>query len=112
MAMTLVQAAKMTNDVIIQGVAETIIVEAPVLDRLPFFDVVGSNITWNEENALGSPSTYWYAVGDTWQEATFDTNQKTKALTVLGGDADVDEFLAQTYRNPNDLVAETLAFKA
>ncbi len=112
MAMTLVQAARMTNDVIVQGVAETIIVEAPVLDRLPFNDLVGSALTWNEENALGAPTTYWYAVGDTWQEATFDTTQKNKTLTVLGGDADIDEFLAQTYRNPNDLVAETLAYKA
>lgn len=112
MGLTLTQAANLTNDVLVQGVAEAIVSECPLLYSLPFFDLNGSQLVWNEESALGSPSTYWYAVGDTWQEATFTPTQKTKALSILGGDADVDAFLAQTYRNPNDLVAVTIEEKA
>lgn len=112
MALTLSQATNLTNDMFVKGVAQTLITESPILDKLPWVDVNGSQMVWNEEASAGSPSTYWYAVGDTWQEASFSTNQKTKALTTLGGDADVDEFLRQTFRNPNDLVAEVIANKA
>jgi hypothetical protein len=112
MALTLLQATNMTNDMFVKGVAQTLITESPILDKLPWVDVNGSQLVWNEEASQGSPSTYWYAVGDTWNEATLTTSQKTKALTTLGGDADVDEFLRQTFRNPNDLVAEVIANKA
>jgi len=110
--LTLVQAALLTNDVFVQGVAQAIVTECPLLDKLPFVDLTGSQLVWNEESGLGSPSTYWYAVGDTWQEAAFTPAQRTVALKILGGDADVDEFLAQTYRNPNDLTATTIVEKA
>jgi len=112
MGLTLTQAASLTNDVLVQGVAEAIVTECPLLSRLPFYDLNGTQLVWNEESGLGSPSTYWYAVGDSWEEASFTPIQRTKALTVLGGDADVDNFLAQTYRNPNDLVAVTIEEKA
>jgi HK97 family phage major capsid protein len=112
MALTLAQAALLTNDVYVKGVSQTIIAECYLMNWIPWFDLNGSALVWNEEATQGTPSTYWYAPGDAWQEATFTTAQKNKALTTLGGDADVDEFLRQTYRNPNDLVAEVIANKS
>jgi hypothetical protein len=112
MALTLAQAANLTNDVFVKGISQTIIAECYLMNWIPWVEINGTQMVWNEEAGQGTPSTYWYAVGDTWQEATVSTNQKTKALAQLGGDADVDEFLRQTYRNPNDLVAEVIANKA
>ena len=40
------------------------------------------------------------------------TDEKTAQLAILGGDADVDAFLQQTYSNPNDLRALVIAAKA
>ena len=47
MAMTKVEAAKLTNDVLLAGVIETIIMESSVLQMLPFEDVIGTAITYN-----------------------------------------------------------------
>ena len=110
MAMTQVEAAKLTNDLLLRGVIETIISESSVLERLPFISVTGTALTYNRENA--APAVDWYAVGDTWAESTPTFTQVTATLKILGGDADVDNFLQQTYADPNDLEAEVIALKA
>ena len=40
MALTLAEAAKLSNDVLLQGVIETIIYDSPVLQVLPFIEIV------------------------------------------------------------------------
>jgi HK97 family phage major capsid protein len=110
MAMTKTEAAKLTNDVLLRGVIETIVSESSILQLLPFEDVTGTAITYNRENA--APTVDWYAVADTWAESTPTFSQQTAVLKILGGDADVDNFLQQTYRNPNDLEAEVISLKA
>lgn len=101
MAMTLVEASKLSNDVLLQGVIETIITESQLLRYLPFIDIVGNGLTYNQENTL--PAAGFYGVGDTWVESTPTFTQQTATLTILGGDADVDEFLRQTRSNLQNL---------
>ena len=110
MAMTKTEAAKLTNDVLLRGVIETIISDSSILQLLRFEDVTGTAVTYNRENA--APSVDWYAVGDTWTESTPTFSQVTASLRILGGDADVDNFLQQSYHNPNDLEAEVISLKA
>ena len=110
MALTQAEAAKLTNDLLLRGVIETIISESSVLEHLPFISVTGTALTYNRENA--APTVDWYAVGDTWAESTPTFTQVTATLRILGGDADVDNFLQQTYADPNDLEAEVVALKA
>lgn len=47
-----------------------------------------------------------------WAEATPTFTQVTANLTILGGDADVDNFLQATYADPNDIEAEVIANRA
>ena len=101
MAMTQVEAAKLSNDVLLKGVIETIITESQLLKVLPFIDIVGNGLTYNQENTL--PSAGFYGVGDTWVESTPTFVQQTATLAILGGDADVDEFLRQTRSNIQNL---------
>ncbi len=110
MALTKVEAAKLTNDLLLRGVIETIVQESSVLERMPFLDVTGTAVTYNRENT--APAVDWYEVGDTWSESTPTFTQVTATLKTLGGDADVDNFLQQTYRDPHDLEAEIVAQKA
>lgn len=110
MAMTKVEAAKLTNDMLVRGVIETIVQESSILTVLPFEDVTGTAITYNRESA--APGVAWYDVGDTWAESTPTFTQVTAALKILGGDADVDNFLQGAYRNPNDLEAEVISLKS
>jgi len=110
MALTLAEAAKLSEDVLLKGVIETIIKESPVLQKLPFVDVVGNSLKYNQENAL--PTVAFYAVGDTWAESTPTFTQKSASLTILGGDADVDNYLQQTRANIQDIEAAVIELKA
>lgn len=110
MALTLTEAAKLSNDIVVQGVIETIVKESPILQRLPFIEVNGNAITYNRENA--QPTAAWFAVGDTWTESTPTFTQLTKSLTILGGDADVDNYIATTRSNVQDIEAAVLELKA
>ena len=110
MALTLSEAGKLSNDVLLQGVIETIVKESPVLQKLPFMEINGNGLTYNQENTL--PSVDFYDVGDTWTESTPTFTQVTAQLKIMGGDADVDNFLKATRSNIQDLEAEVIELKA
>jgi HK97 family phage major capsid protein len=110
MALTKAEAAKLTNDLLTRGVIETIVKESQVLSLLPFMEVTGTAVTYNREATM--PAAGFYDVGDTWTEATPTFTQLTATLKILGGDADVDNFLQASYADPNDLEAEMIASRA
>ena len=110
MALTLSESAKLSNDVLVAGVIETIIQESPVLQRLPFIEVVGNSLTYNRENR--APTASFYSVGDTWTESTPTFTQMAATLKILGGDADIDNFLKATRSNIQDLEAAVVQLKA
>ena len=110
MAMTKAEAAKLTNDLLLRGVVETIVKESNVLQLLPFMEVTGTSVTYNREATM--PSASFYDVGDAWTEATPTFTQVTANLKILGGDADVDNFLQATYADPNDIEAEVVSSRA
>mgnify|MGYP001126564846 FL=1 len=110
MALTLAEAAKLSEDVLLKGVIEIIIKDSPILQKLPFIDVVGNSLKYNQENAL--PTVAFYAVGDTWAESAPTFTQKTATLTILGGDADVDNYIQQTRSNIQDIEAAVIELKA
>ena len=110
MALTLVEASKLSNDSLLAGVIETIAQESPVLQRLPFIEIVGNGLTYNRENV--SPTATFFDVGDTWVEDTPTFTQINTALKVMGGDADIDNFLKSTRSNIQDLEAAIVQIKA
>ena len=110
MALTLAEASKLSNDLLMQGVVETIVKESPVLQKLPFIEIVGNGLTYNRENTL--PNIDFYDVGDTWAESTPTFTQVTANLKIMGGDADVDNFLKANRNNIQDLEAAVVELKA
>jgi len=48
MALTLAEASKLSNDMLLQGVVETIIKESPILQQMPFIEIVGNGLTYNQ----------------------------------------------------------------
>jgi hypothetical protein len=110
MPLTIADAARLSQDMLVRGVIETMITESAVLRLLPFITVVGNSLRYNRELALGN--TDFYAVGDTWSESAMTVEEETAALKILGGDADVDNFLQQTYSNVNNLRALAIEKKA
>jgi hypothetical protein len=110
MPLLLADAARLSQDMLLRGVVETVIQESAVLRYLPFVQIVGNSLRYNREVTLGD--VQFYSVGDTWDESALTTTEQTATLAILGGDADVDAFLQQTYSNPNDLRALVIAAKA
>jgi len=109
MAQTLVQAAKLSNDVLQAGIIELFVRKDPIFEKLGYIDILGNGLTYNVETT--EPTAQFYSVGDTWVEGTGTTTQTTAVLKILGGDVEVDNFLMATRSNINDLKAETIASK-
>jgi len=110
MALTLAEASKLSNDMLLQGVVETIVKDSPVLQQIPFIEIAGNGLTYNQENTL--PTIDFYDVGDTWAESTPTFTQITANLKIMGGDADVDNFLKATRSNLQDLEVAVVELKA
>lgn len=103
-ALTLVEAAKLSQSDLQRGVVETFILESVVLDRIPLMPIEGNAYAYNEEATL--PGVEFRAVNSAFSESTGTYNQKTESLVIMGGDADVDTYLAKTRGNLNDQRAE------
>ncbi len=110
MALTLAEASKLSNDALLVGVIETIIKDSPILQALPFIEIVGNGLTYNRESTAATAS--FYDVGDTWTESTPTFTQITAALKIMGGDADIDNYLVATRSNIQDLEAAVIELKA
>jgi hypothetical protein len=102
MALTLAEAAKLSDNDLQRGVIETFVMEeeSVILDRIPFLEVTGNAYAYNEEASL--PGVEFRAVNAGYTESTGTVNQKTEKLVIMGGDADVDVFIQKTRSNLND----------
>lgn len=110
MALTQAQAALLSNDLVTRGVIEAIVTVSPVLEYLPFMDLVGTALTYPREATLAAAQ--FVAPGGTWTEGQGTFSQGTESLKILGGDADVDNFLQRSYANVNDIQSVVLFEKA
>jgi hypothetical protein len=110
MALTLAEASKLSNDVLLVGVIETIIKDSPILQTLPFIEIVGNGLTYNRESTAATAS--FFDVGDTWTESTPTFTQITATLKIMGGDADIDNYLIATRSNVQDLEVAVIQLKA
>lgn len=100
MAISLVEAAKLSQTYLQRGVIETFIHNSPILDRIPFMGIQGNAYAYNKEASL--PGVAFRAVNGSYTESTGTVNQDTESLVILGGDADVDKFIVQTRGDVND----------
>lgn len=100
MPLTLVEAAKLSEDDLQRGVLETFVQASSVLDRIPFLTIEGNAYAYNEEATL--PGVQFRSVNEAYSESTGTVNPKSEKLVIMGGDADVDRFIVQTRGNLNE----------
>jgi hypothetical protein len=103
MALSLLEASKLSTDVLQKGVIETFARTSPVLEMLPFMEIEGNSYKFNIEKAL--PTVAYREVNQGYVENVGSMEQKSVGLTILGGDVDVDKFLVATRGNVNDIRA-------
>jgi hypothetical protein len=111
MSITLTEASKLATDILLKGIIETIVKDSPILAKLPFIQITGNSLKYNREKAL--PTAAWYApVTGTWTASPPTFEQVSASLSVLGVDADVDNFLKSTRSNVQDLEAACIELAA
>jgi hypothetical protein len=111
MTISLAEASKLSNDILLKGIIETVVKDSPILEKLPFIQIVGNSLKYNREKTLSTVG--WYApVTGTWTQSEPAFEQCSASLCVLGGDADVDNFLKATRSNIQDLEAAVIEQKA
>lgn len=110
MALTLVEAQKLSTDVLQAGIIETITKESSVLSMLPFQEIVGNAYTYNVEKAL--PTVAFRAVNEAYTASEAEFEQRSESLVILGGDVELDRFILQTLSNVNDQMAVQIMEKA
>lgn len=108
-AVTLVQAATISDDDLQAGVLEQFIIQSPILDRLPLKPIDGNSYKYNLEGTL--PGVEFRAVNAAYSESTGAFNQASEGLVILGGDADVDTFIQATRSNLNDQLESQINLK-
>jgi len=109
MALTLTEGNKYSTTELAGYVIDLLAKPSEVLMHLPFIEVLGNS--WTYDVVTTRSSAAFYDVGGTWAESTPALTQDTAVLRILGGDADVDNFLLTTRSNKLDLQGEVLADK-
>jgi hypothetical protein len=93
--LTLVEASKLnTGEVLKNTVIKVFAMESDILRVLPFEDISGGGVTYNQETTL--PGIAFRGVNEAFASSTGVINPKTDALTICGGDLDVDRFIVVT----------------
>lgn len=106
MAATLAEYKYLGNAAEIRaGIAKTIIKESPMLQYLPFKEINNNVSRYKMESAEARADTY--EVGETWIEGTPQWEYRDAPLSILGGDADDDNFGRLAAAGENTLAAMT-----
>jgi hypothetical protein len=100
MALTLEEAAKLETDALKKGVIETFGEFSPVLEDLPFIEVMGNSFKYSQEASL--PAVEFRAVNAAYTESAGEFEQATESLVIFGGVVDVDRYLQKTRGSIND----------
>jgi hypothetical protein len=110
MALLKVEAAKLSNNDLIQGVVEEIIDRDDMFAFLPFIGTNGKAYVYNRENTISEAD--FADPNDVVNEGASDFTEITTNLRILIGDVDVDKFLAETMSDTSDQRAIQIAQKA
>lgn len=94
-ALTLLEAAKLNSGNEIQSaVIEMYAGSSAVLTTLPFRDIQGNALTYNEEIAL--PGVGFRGVNEAYVPSVGVVNPRTESLVIAGGEVDVDRVIVKT----------------
>jgi HK97 family phage major capsid protein len=110
-SVTLAESAKLTQDMLLSGVIETVVSVNPLYEVMPFMEIEGNALAYNRENALGD--VQYLGVGGTITAKAAATFTKvTSSLTTLIGDAEVNGLIQATRSNFTDQKSTQIASKA
>jgi len=101
--LTLLEASKLETNALRAGVISTFAESSAVLERLPFYGILGNSYTYNREQTL--PNVSFRAVNASYTADTGVLNPMTESLVILGGLSQVDRILVKSQGNQNNIRA-------
>lgn len=110
MAVTLIEAAKRAQTPLQQAVINVFAQSTDLLTALPFDDIPGRALTYNQEETL--PGVAFRGVNDSYSESTGIVNPIVEQLVIAGGDLDVDNFIVKTMGEGQRSTQEAMKIKA
>lgn len=110
MALTLVEAAKLSENPIQSAVIEMYARASDIMAALPFQNISGNALRYNREESL--PGIGFRGVNEAYTESTGVMNPMTEPLVIAGGDLDVDTFILQTMGMNQRSIQEAMKVKA
>lgn len=111
MALTLLEASKLTDgDVKRQAIIEMFAANSDILRVLPFEDVPGGSLSYNQEGIL--PGVGFRGYNEAYPESTGIINPQVEVLKIGGGDLDVDLAILKTRGLDQRSVQEAMKVKA
>jgi RNA polymerase subunit RPABC4/transcription elongation factor Spt4 len=112
MAVSLLEAQNLSQNLLVKGIVEEMINESPLIKRLPFQTLVGNALAINREDASNMGSVGFKAIGDILTESAAQFTQVTYSLTTLTGDCDVNNLIQKSMSNINDQMAAQVKIKS
>lgn len=106
---TLTEGNKYSTTELDRVVIDRLVKDSPELGILPFEELLGNSLTYDTITTDANAS--FYSPGDVWAESTPVLTQATVTLKILGGDADIDNFVLATRSNKADLKGTVLMNK-
>lgn len=110
MAVSLAEAAILSDNELQAAIIETFVDQSPVLARLPFMEIEGNAYQYTQEQSL--PGIAFRAVNSAWTESTGAFANFTEGLKIMGGEFHVDRFIQRTRSNRFDQFATQARLKA
>ena len=110
MALTLVEAAKQSQNPIQSAVIEMYARSSDIMAALPFNNISGNALRYNREESL--PGIGFRGVNEAYTESTGVLNPMTEPLVIAGGDLDVDKFILDTMGGQQRSVQEMMKVKS
>ncbi len=110
MPLTLPEAAKINSgDVYQRSVIETFARSTDLLSVMPFTDISGNALRYNQESTL--PGIGFRGVNEGYAEDVGVMNPVTEPLVIAGGDLDVDTFILKTQGTDTRFIHQAMKLK-
>lgn len=104
----LAEAQKLVTDKLLAGVIQEIIEEGQLIPLLPVTQLDAKSLVYNREGTL--PTADFYDIGEEIpSEAQATMTPVTVTLRRVIGQWDLDNFIKDTYRDPNDIEAQAVS---
>ena len=111
MALTLIESSKLhRGDVVRSAVIEMFARQSDILAALPFEDIPGGILKYEQEGTL--PGVAFRGVGESYTESTGVVNPQSDATYIIGGDVDVDNYILATRGEDQRAVQAQMKIKA